>query len=112
MRIARKMSLRGAGAGYLHTAGLMRGALRPVEPPPRLAGEIRKLGQAFGIDDTVLEMEEGLRRRRRGLIIGGVCSTLPICGMAAYALARHYLRHGASGTVEAMESENGLMTPA
>jgi hypothetical protein len=83
-----------------------------VEPPPRLVIEIRNLGQAFGTDDMVLKLAESSRKKRRGLVIGGICSTLPIGGMAVYALARHYLRRGAVGPIEAIEADGGLMTPA
>lgn len=106
MRIGRKQRSSKRKAGYFHTVRLVRDTLHPVEPPPRLIIEIRNLGQAFGTDDMVLKLAEDSRRKRRGLIIGGICSTLSICGMAAYALVRHYLRH------EAIEADGGLMTPA
>ena len=93
-------------AGYFHTVKLVRGALHPVEPPPRLIIEIRNLGQAFGTDEMILGLAEGSRKKRRGLIIGGIFSTLSICGVTAYALVRHYLHQ------EVVEADGGLMTPA
>lgn len=106
MRIGSKNRSKRDKAGYFHTVRLVRDALHPVEPPPRLIIEIRNLGQAFGTDDMVLKLAEDSRKRRRGWIIGGICSTVSIFGMAAYALVRDYTHQ------EAMETDSGLMTPA
>lgn len=91
---------------YLRTVKLVKEALRPVEPPPRLIIEIRNLGQALGSDDLLMDLARDSRKKRRGWIIGGICSTLSICGMASYALAR-YLMHR-----EGIEADHGMMTPA
>ena len=95
-------------ASYFHTVRLVRDSLHPVEPPPRLIIEIRNLGQAFGTDELLLDLVENSRKKRRSLIIGGICSSLPIFGMASYALARYYQQQHRRG----IEADNGLMTPA
>lgn len=93
-------------SGYLHTVRMVRDTLHSVEPPPRLIIEIRNLGQAFGTDDLVMDLARTSRKKRRGLIIGGVCSTLSIFGMASYALAKHYMQR------QGIEVDQGLITPA
>jgi hypothetical protein len=53
-----------------------------------------------------MELARASRKKRRGLIIGGICSTLSIFGMASYALARHYMQR------QGVEVDQGLITPA
>lgn len=92
--------------GYLRTVKMVKETLHPVEPPPRLIIEIRNLGQALGSDDLVMGLARDSRKKRRGWIIGGICSTLSIFGMASFALVR-YLTHR-----DGIEAEHGMMTPA
>ncbi len=93
-------------SGYLRTVKMIKKTLHPVEPPPRLIIEIRNLGQALGSDDLVMGLAHDTRKKRRGWIIGGICSSLSIFGMASFALVR-YLMHR-----EGIEADHGMMTPA
>jgi hypothetical protein len=78
----------GREAGYRHTVRLVREYLRPVEPPPRLIVEIRGLGQSFAADDRIgLQGQRGDRRGRKYIL----AFSLPVFGVASYALARYLL---------------------
>ncbi len=82
--------------GYRYTVRKVKECLKPLQPRVEFSQRLMEVCSALDMQRIFLETAEKKSRRRRGLVLGGVFSTLPIFGVASYTLLRRHLRRKAA----------------